>query len=238
MKTLVHSVLTLLLAVGMAMAETPATDKPFELTTLTGQTYKNCRVIKALPDAITVVHDGGVAKVSFENLSEAWRTKFNYDPIKAVAFMEEEEEKQAELRRKEKKLQDEREYAEEVRLSDLAKLEAERAKFAEAQARTPESLAPMPGESTITPVPVVQTEVVVPPFTPISHVYTPGLNRSQTYILRDGGGYYPGYPIGTPIYVNPGYPAGYCPPGVHYPQTRPILRGNIQIGPTTIRINR
>src|SRR5438046_975889 len=69
--------------------------KPFELTTLLGETFHACRIIKATPEAITVAHDKGVTKVPFDNLRDEWKVLFHYTPAKAREFLKEEQQRLA-----------------------------------------------------------------------------------------------------------------------------------------------
>lgn len=233
------------------------TSKPFDLTTTLGETYKNCRIMKATPDGLTLVHEGGVAKVSFENLSDEWKDKFNYDPAKARVFTEKEAQNRKLAEAKRVEMNRKREMQEEEQLAELAAQERKRIEqdakaakeYADAvkAANTPLApLAPLPGDATPdlgkpVPQPVVQTEVVVPTLTPITDVYTPTKIRSRTYILNDGsyyGGYSPyGYGYYQPIYGYPGYgyPGSPCPHPVPY--TRPGVSGTISIGGGVIHVN-
>ncbi len=53
--------------------------------TLGGETYHEVQVIKVEPDAITILHRDGGARVSIWNLSPELQKRFNYDPDKALA---------------------------------------------------------------------------------------------------------------------------------------------------------
>lgn len=253
------------IAVGLQAADVPKEEpKPFHLTTTLGETYKNCRIIKVTPEAITVVHDGGVAKVGFVILDDEWKKKFAYDPGKARAFAEAEQERAGEAAVKRAEQNRKRELREEEMLAELAAQERKRieaeARLAKEQAdaaraasmpQTP--LAALPGDPAPapvaqTPAPIMQTEVVVPMVTPITDVYTPTKIRSQNFILPEGyyyGGYAPyGFsPYGyyQPIYTYPGtgypihgHPGGICPPHV----LRPGVSGTISSGGMSIQITR
>ena len=119
----------------------------------------------------------------------------------------------------------------------------------------PGTLLPLPGES----VPVIAggtvatgispggatTQVLVPPTTPITQVYTPAVTGGQRYIINQGAVFTPG--DGTIYYINPGYsgyvpgyvyPPPVCPPGAVITQPRAGIGATIQSGSTTIRIGR
>jgi hypothetical protein len=192
---------------------------PFDLTTMLGETYHNCRILKVTPAALTVAYDNGVAKVSFDLLGDAWKDLYHYDPEKARRFLDREEEKrrqaEAKLRERMRAIEDQRNE----HMSELVKLDKQRealeAKVAKEQAdaaakaaSTPPALAPYPGDP------------AVPQNPPISNIYTP--NQPVT-----GDGYPPAYNAGSG-YQGSSYPFGYTP-GYVYPPTiarpRPPMRG-------------
>lgn len=221
------------------------TSKPFDLTTILGEKFKNCRITKATPEGLTVVHDKGVVRVSFTLLSNEWKQQFNYDPVAAREFAQAEEEKRKAAEAARAEMKRKRELSEEAQLADLAaaertRLEADARAVKEYQdsvksANTPPlPLAALPGDATpglsapspapgaIASQPIMQTEVVVPTVTPVGDPYTPSRIRSHSYILP--GDYYGGYPFGyyQPIYGYPGFgcPITPCPtssiiPGLH-----------------------
>lgn len=260
MKTTLVLMVTAWLVAGLQAAELPKDEsKPFNITTTLGETYKNCRIVKATPEGLTVVHDRGVAKLSFEILGDEWREKFRYDPSKAREFATAEEKRTKEAAAKRAELNKRRELSEEDMLADLAaqerrrielesKLMKEQADAVKAANTPPTQLAPMPGDpqtrtGTQTSQPVVQTEMVIPTVTPITDVYTPTKIRSQTYILQDGlyyGGGYPPYGYYQPIYGYPGYvyPGQPCPHQHATPYLRPGVGGRIATEGMTIQINR
>lgn len=86
------AVLLALIFVGMTGLPASGGDnqKPFELTTLLGETFHGCRIIKATPESITVSHESGVSRIPFENLNDEWKNRFHYSPEKASAFQKEE----------------------------------------------------------------------------------------------------------------------------------------------------
>ncbi|MCE9520561.1 MAG: trichohyalin-plectin-homology domain domain-containing protein [Verrucomicrobia bacterium] len=100
--------------------------KPFDLTTLLGQTYQHCRIIKATPEAITISHDTGVAKIPFENLNDDWKTRFNYSPEKAQAFQKAEAARLTQAEEMRRELQKEKEKQLTKQISDAAAAENRR----------------------------------------------------------------------------------------------------------------
>jgi hypothetical protein len=230
---------TLVLVVTMSLVATLGaldTSKPFSLTTLVGQKFKNCRITKATPEGITVVHDGGVARLSFAVLGDEWKQHFNYDPEKAREYAEVEEAKRKEVEAKVAEMKRKRAEAEEAQLAALAaaerrRLEAEAKALQDHQnsvaaANAPLTpLAPLPGDATpnlgtAPPQPIMYTEEVVPTVPPVGDPYSPGGRyRSRSYFYSDGylpfGGYYPYQPIyGIP---NCGHHITPCPPSSSIP---------------------
>jgi hypothetical protein len=264
-------------------------EAPFDLKTLIGQTYHGCRIIKVTPEAITVSHDSGVAKIAFDVLDNEWRARFHYDPGRADAFQKEEaarralaEEQRREILRSTARTLAGKSAVERnpMTIADgIAEQQAEAAAAGVAAVMCqPGVLVVMPGDpmpllaanltiprpSTIatssTSGPPVSSfsEVVIPPTTPLSQIYTPGVSTSQHYFINDGSVYtagdgtiYNAYPY-NPYYVNPGYiapvytnPRGiFCPPGASGSVVRPggtvIHNPNstISITPTPPRITR
>ncbi len=252
MKYLLMTVLGLLIISGVRAADNAEGPKPFDLTTLLGQTYKNCHIMKATPEALTLVHDNGVSKVSFEQLSDEWKLKFSYDPAKAKEFALAESVKRQEIEDKKKAANAVRERKESEEIAKLTAIEKKRldeeAVRVKEQADAAKAAPPIPFAK---PQVTATTEVVVPAFAPISQVYSPGGSTSQRYIINGGGGGYyqsgySGYNTGT-TYVYPpvyGYPYnggyGYNPIAPIYPQpvVRPNVSGTIRVGNGVIHINR
>ncbi len=75
----------LLLAATSPVAAQTA-DKPADVTTLLGKTYKQARVFRVEPDGITYMYAGGMSKIPFTQLPEAIRQQYGYDRAKASAF--------------------------------------------------------------------------------------------------------------------------------------------------------
>lgn len=233
MKAILQSMLIFLGATVLRALE-PDKQKPIELTTLLGETYHNAHIIKATPDAITVVHDAGVSKVSFESLGDEWKKLFHYDADKAREFQKQEEVKRQLAEENRKKAQKEYEDRISKQMAELALAENKQAdneaKLAKEQSLSlaqPPVLAPMPGDPTTNTGISRSTEIVVPATTPITQIYTPGYTRgqgSQSTIINegtiftsgDGRLYYinPGY--GGQIYYTPSYSVPYCPPRVNF----------------------
>lgn len=217
--------------VTVLRAAEPVIQKPIELTTLLGETYHNARIIKATPDAITVVHDAGVSKVSFESLSDEWKKMFHYDADKAREFQKQEEIKRQVAEENRKNVQKEYEDKTNKQMAELALRERQRMEFEAKLARQQAESAPKTSGLTST------TEVVVPLTTPITQVYTPGYTRGQgvqstiinegtIFTPGDGRLYYinPGYinpGYSGPVYYTPPYTIPYCPPGVNVHPTQP-----------------
>lgn len=48
----------------------------------------NAKVVKVEPDGLRVVHDGGLIKVPYESIPEAWKGRYTFDAKEAAAFRE------------------------------------------------------------------------------------------------------------------------------------------------------
>jgi hypothetical protein len=210
--------------------------KPFELTTLLGETYHRCHLIKATPAALTVSHDSGVSKVSFDLLDDTWREKFHFDPDKAREFEKEEQEKKLVAEERRQRLIKERDkqlnsQMKQLTVAEKQRLLAQEAEEAKRAASTP-ALAPFPGDP-INQV-VSRTEIVIPPVSVLGTPYTPNSsNRSQSYILPYDSGVYNGYSGGSgPVYVPQLNP--FCPPVQSHQGT--VISGLRSYGGAVIRI--
>jgi hypothetical protein len=76
------SLSSLLLAIAFlfaAVAPLPAED----WTTIDGKVYRDIKVVKVEPDAVTILDKDGGALIPLMLLPEALQKKFNYDPEKA-----------------------------------------------------------------------------------------------------------------------------------------------------------
>ncbi len=224
MKAILHLLLITTGVIALRAAE-PELQKPMELTTLLGETYHNARIIKATPEAITVVHDAGVSKVLFENLGDDWKQKYNYNPDKAREFQKQEEAKRLLAEENRKKAQKEREDQSSKQMAELALSESQRA---ELDAKLARQQAESASKTTGLTSP---TEVAIPATSPITQIYTPGYTRGQgvqstiisegtIFAPGDGSIYYynPGY---GPIYYTPSYTVPYCPPTTNRPPVCP-----------------
>ena len=57
-----------------------------DITTRSGTTYRKCEVVKVEPDGIRISHDGGAAKISFEELPDALQRQYGYDAAKVASY--------------------------------------------------------------------------------------------------------------------------------------------------------
>lgn len=87
-----------------------------DITTRTGTTYRKCEVVKVEPDGIRITHDAGAAKIEFEDLPDALKRQYNFDPSKVAAYR--------------KTIADAKAAAEEKAKVERARLEAARQKEA------------------------------------------------------------------------------------------------------------
>ena len=247
MKTVLLMLLSLTFSAmpgSVTHAAEPKTQKPFPLTTLSGTTYQNCRIVKVTPESITVMHDAGVTRVSFENLGEAWRRQFNYDPAKARAYAQEEADRANEAEAARQAASRRRQQEESQRMAELVAMEKRREAELTAIAilGPPIAPAPLPGDPTpqLGATPAVE-DSGVPVLAPISGVHTPG-STYRTY-SRDrygdyhDGGWYPYLPVyGSGFGVYPVRPAYACP----VPYARPAVRVTVPFrgGGGVIRVSR
>lgn len=248
MKTVLMLTLALsaMLLTGAQAAPEEETGKPFQLTTLSGDKYKNCRILKVTPESMTVMHDAGVSKISFENLSDEWRTKFRYDSAKAEEYAKAEEQRVKEAVEKREIAMKKQQLREEEKMDILMARERQRLAAEKAAAELGPPLAPaaLPGDATpqLGTTTSEPAEEIVPSLSPITQVYTPGAGTYRTY-GRDrysylySGFYGYGYPY-IPIYNN----VPICPPHHHHSGSsyvQPIIRGSFSVGGNTvIRVNR
>lgn len=76
------------LTLAMIAAGPPAhaaDEKIPEVKTLSGKVYRNVQVTKVTPIDVSVVHDGGAARIQMTDLPEDLKAKLGYDPAKADA---------------------------------------------------------------------------------------------------------------------------------------------------------
>ncbi len=57
-----------------------------DVTTLSGTTYHQVRVVRVEPDGVTWAHAAGLCKVDFTDLPEAVRKTYHFDPKQATAY--------------------------------------------------------------------------------------------------------------------------------------------------------
>lgn len=86
-------------------------DEKMDIKTLTGKTYTGAKITRADPDALTIMHSGGMARVPFTDLPEEIRKKFGYDPEKAAVFKNQSAQQQMALRKRAAQIQQERQSA-------------------------------------------------------------------------------------------------------------------------------
>ena len=61
--------------------------EPFDMETLRGKSYTGCKVLKVDPDGLFFRHSKGMAKLSFADLPENIRDRFDYDSEEADKFV-------------------------------------------------------------------------------------------------------------------------------------------------------
>lgn len=80
--------LVLLISVGaVSKAATPS--RVAEFTTLTGRTYRECRISQVHPDGVSFFHSKGAAKVLFADMSDEWKSKLGYNAQREQEFQKE-----------------------------------------------------------------------------------------------------------------------------------------------------
>lgn len=57
-----------------------------DIETLKREVYKNATVSRVEPDGIVITHAAGIVKIPFEELSEQFRQKYNYDRAAAARY--------------------------------------------------------------------------------------------------------------------------------------------------------
>lgn len=60
--------------------------KPTTIVTLSGARYEKAIVTALSPDAISITHSTGVARIPFTDLLPEIQKQYGYDPIKAAAY--------------------------------------------------------------------------------------------------------------------------------------------------------
>jgi hypothetical protein len=78
-------VFALCLLAGRVIAEDP---KPATIVTLSGVKYEKAVVTGLAPDAISVTHSTGVARIPFTDLPVEIQKQYGYDAAKAIAYQQ------------------------------------------------------------------------------------------------------------------------------------------------------
>lgn len=163
-----------------------------QIRTLTGRTYRDCRILKTEPDGVSFVHANGAAKVLFADLNDDMRATLGFDARKAAAYEKDLAAKRAK----------EREKAVERR-KELLKAQAEALQNRLQALRVLESqyLAGAGYASTLQggvlsyPVPVPAVGLLAPytysPYGPLSQIQGPYLGGSGYYNAGLSGVYSP-----------------------------------------------
>lgn len=216
-----------LLFLSLLLSITPAAAAPKTygtITTRSGKSFYDCKVVHVYPDGVGFTHQNGAAKIAFKDLPENLRGEFRYDPKAAAAYQRE----QASLRRDEQKRRKIEEVAMHERLMEAQTAEtiylaAARASY---MAPTPHTMSlALPGET----LPKVAYQTPSWVGAPITGPAIGGRDyRSGSYSrwgnsIGYGGGYSPyyrtggygyGYPYGS--YYGGGYmqPSAYMSPTI------------------------
>jgi monoamine oxidase len=82
-KSLAAILITILGAAILTLGEDP---KPLTIITLSGEKFENGVVTRVEPDAVTITHSAGVARIPFSNLPPELRTQLGFDAEKLAAF--------------------------------------------------------------------------------------------------------------------------------------------------------
>jgi len=67
------------------------------ITTTKGITFENCKLTRAEPDGLTLLHSKGIAKLPFSELPPEFAKRYGYDPQKAYQYARDAAEKRAEF---------------------------------------------------------------------------------------------------------------------------------------------
>ena len=198
------------------------------ITTRSGKSFHDCKIVRVYPDGVSFTHRTGAAKIAFKDLPASMRQEFRYDPQQAAAYQRE----QAAARKEEQQ----RRKLQEIVMQEtlMAAQMAETSYLAAAQAayRTPAtppmSLA-LPGENLPTVGYQTPSWVGAPITGPAvggSDYRRGGYSYWRRYPFNYGSSYYPmgGYYPHVGVYGYPygGYGCGYSPASAY-------------IGPTVFR---
>ncbi len=85
MKSARYSLSGVIVAV-LAVLSFPGWGRAEDVTTLSGTTYHELRLVRVEPDGVVWEHATGMAKVLFTDLPEPVRRQYHYDAAKATAF--------------------------------------------------------------------------------------------------------------------------------------------------------
>lgn len=77
-----------ILAASLTAGLCLANDKPETLVTLKGERFEQAHVTTVTPATITIVHSAGVATLPLNEFSVEVQKRFNYDPDKAKAWLD------------------------------------------------------------------------------------------------------------------------------------------------------
>lgn len=209
----------------VAVAPLAAAPKNYgTITTRTGKSYHECKVVRVYPDGVGFIHKSGAARIAFKDLPERLRQEFRYDPKAEAAYQRE----QAARREEEKKRTKLHEVIMEEKLMEAQMAEASYLAAVQAAARSPAPVMSMalPGEKLT--VASHQTPSWVG--TPITGPALGGSGyRSSSYSYWGRapvggfgygyrGGYYPYYPVTSYGYPYGSYGYGY-PTGAYVSPT-------------------
>lgn len=213
--------IVLVLSLLIALPGVMAADGRRTITTKSGQTFLNCKVVRVHPDGVSFTHQNGAAKIAFKDLPESLRKEFRYDPQKAAEYQR----SQAELRKQQAERARLREIAMDERLMEARMAEASYLAAAKALHRPAGGAAGMslalPGEA------LPQAAQPAPSWLGAPITGTPLGGRAYT---RSGYSYWGNYPAGLGgggFYPNAGlaYPwgggfgCGYAPAGAYVSPT-------------------
>ena len=112
--------IVLLLSLLLAVPGLKAADSKRTITTQSGKTFLNCKVVRVHPDGVSFTHQNGAAKIAFKDLPESLRREFRYDPKKAAEYQR----SQAALRKQQAERARLREIVMEERLMEAQMAEA------------------------------------------------------------------------------------------------------------------
>ena len=73
------------LVLGLVSATQAADEKIPELKTVSGKTFRDVRITKVTPTDVSIIHEGGAARIQMIDLPENLKAKLGYDPAKAEA---------------------------------------------------------------------------------------------------------------------------------------------------------